>query len=46
MVAFPSPLNSTGEAFNDTYGPGPASFTWNNSGGANPSDGAELGYRR
>ncbi len=39
VVALPTSLNSTGEAFNVNYGSGPGNLTWNNTGGASPSDG-------
>ncbi|MGD0462079.1 MAG: G1 family glutamic endopeptidase [Tepidisphaeraceae bacterium] len=39
VVALPTSLNSTGEAFNINYGSGPGNLTWDNAGGASPSDG-------
>jgi hypothetical protein len=39
VIAVPTSLNSTGEAFNINYGSGPGNLTWNNAGGASPSDG-------
>jgi autotransporter-associated beta strand protein len=39
VVATPTLVNSGGEAFTIDYGSGPPNLTWNNTGGASPSDG-------
>jgi autotransporter-associated beta strand protein len=39
VVALPSSLNPGGDAFTVYYGSGPPNLTWDNAGGASPSDG-------
>jgi autotransporter-associated beta strand protein len=39
VVATPTSLSAGGETFSVNYGSGPPSLTWNNAGGASPSDG-------